>query len=72
LDRNEKGKVKACPIKVIYSIPWRGGHSLKITHKQSLLLTLFVGLLTVGILEAEYGIVRSFVRFICTSCIGLG
>jgi ferredoxin-type protein NapH len=45
---------------------------LKITHKQFLLLTLFVGLLTVGILEAEYGIVRSFVRFICTSCIGLG
>jgi len=28
--------------------------------------------LAVGILEAEYGIVRSFVRFICTSCVGLG
>jgi len=44
---------------------------LKTPHKQTFVLALFSVLLTLGILDAEYGIVRTFVRFICTSCIGL-
>ena len=45
---------------------------MKTTLKQTLLLAFSIALLTLGILDAEYGIVRNFVRFICTSCMGLG
>lgn len=40
--------------------------------RTTFLLTFFSFLFVLGVLEAEYEIVRSFVRFVCTSCVGLG
>ncbi|MEE8632781.1 MAG: hypothetical protein V3T10_05705 [Candidatus Bathyarchaeia archaeon] len=40
--------------------------------RQSLLLALSTAMMLLGLLDVQYDLVRNFVRFICSSCIGLG
>lgn len=49
-----------------------GTGELRATRTQTFLLTVAAALLVIGLFENDYGIVRTLVRFICTSCIGLG
>ena len=45
---------------------------MKVPRIQIILLTLSISLLLLGFLEGEYELVRIFVRFLCSACIGLG
>jgi hypothetical protein len=45
---------------------------LKLAQKRFLLLLFCLTSIALGISDGEYEVARNFVRFICTSCIGLG
>ena len=45
---------------------------MRLGRIQVAVLLLSVVVIALGVLDGEYDVVRDFVRFICTSCIGLG